>query len=439
MNKFLLFSALCAWAFGFARGQVTTSAEMEEMGVTALRAQEPALTGKGVIVTQVESAPSPLQFEVNPGSPGQPVSLFTWRSTVGTSVRYPNIVGSESGHAGSVAENLYGEYTGVAPGLKHVVNYETRYFYSLVMVPAVATSAQVFNQSFDFGNHDAAQDQVYDNYIAQYHTVVATGVGDGGPILTPADCYNGLGVAAYGGGSSTGPTADGRCKPDITAPATETSFSTPLVSGAAAILIQAGRTLGVNSKAAVDSCTVKALLLTGAVKPAGWKQTTTAPLDPNYGAGILNVFNSYQELTGGRQKPAAVGFSASGHPPLMSGSATKTTRGWDYRGIASLPRQEGVNHYLLTTNQAGALITTLVWNKGFRAKGINQLALYVYGAGGNLLGSSESTVDNVQQVYVTGLATGTYEIEVVKAAGAVGKPGVETEGEVYALGWDFGR
>jgi hypothetical protein len=48
-------------------------------------------------------------------------------------------------------------------------------------------------------------------------------------------------------------------------------------------------------------------------------------------------------------------------------------------------------------------------------------------------------VDNVQHVYLTGLAAGTYEIEVEKTAGRVGTAGAVTEAEVYALAWDFER
>jgi hypothetical protein len=436
MKRFLTICALCGWSAGLVRGQST----MDTIGVTALWAQDPTLTGQGVIVTQVESGIDPLQFEVNPGSPGQPDKLFIYRSTVGLSGTFPNRVGSESTHADQVAENFYGENTGVAPGLRLVVNYETQFFYPVVIVAEQPTTARVFNQSFELGYHDTAQDLAYDNYIARYHTVVASGIGNGGAVLTPSDCYNGLGVGAYGGASSTGPTADGRCKPDITAPAGVTSFSTPLVSGAAAILIQAGREQGVSAAAAVDSRTVKALLLTGAVKPPGWTHTTTAPLDPNYGAGVLNVFNSYMELAGGQHEPAATGLSrAAGHPPLTSGTTINVARGWDYRGIASDAAAEGVSHYRIMMSGTGALITTLAWNKGYRERAINQLGLYVYDGSGDLLGSSESTVDNVQHVYLTGLAAGTYEIEVVKTAGAVGKAGVVTGREVYALVWDFER
>ena len=62
-----------------------------------------------------------------------------------------------------------------------------------------------------------------------------------------------------------------------------------------------------------------------------------------------------------------------------------------------------------------------------------------YDSSGNLLASSISTLDNVQELYLTGLAAGTYEIEVVKATSRYGAPGNIRPADIYALAWDFGR
>ena len=420
-------------------GSLRAQSTFDTIGLTALLAEDPTLTGHGVLVSQIESAPVPLQFEVNPASPDLPATHFSWRSSSGLATKFPNHVGSESSHADSVAQDLYGLQTGVAPGILHVTNYETNFFYPNIILAKNPNRSAIFNQSFEFGPHNAAQDRAYDDYIALNRTVVVSGIGNGGPILSPSDCYNGIGVAAYGGASSTGPTADGRCKPDITAPAGATSFSTPLVAGAAAILIQAGRDAGIDATAATDPRTIKALLLTGAVKPSGWSHSVTAPLDPNYGAGILNIFNSYNELAAGRGAPVASGFSKDAHPPLTVTSAPIQPRGWDERSITSTRTEQAIKHYRLATTAAGALIATLVWNKANGADGINQLTLYLYDSGGNLLGSSESTVDNVQHIYIENLPAGTYEIQVIKVAGAVGAPGVVSDLDVYALAWDFER
>ena len=208
---------------------------------------------------------------------------------------------------------------GVATNVTHVDNYDANYFvrfpHYLVRPPTdrVAVLGQydpVVNQSFIFCNADYTHspatgttiDSAYDNYAAQYKTLFVSGVGNGGAgRYPPATCYNGIGVGAYGGGSSTGPTLDnGRAKPDITAPASETSYSTPQVAGAAAVLMQAGLRGdgGSDTNSAADIRTVKALLLNGAIKPADWTNGAASPLDARYGAGVLNVFNSYKQLAG---------------------------------------------------------------------------------------------------------------------------------------------
>src|SRR5262249_26710500 len=148
-----------------------------------------------------------------------------------------------------------------------------------------------------------AIDLAYDNYTVTNHTLFVSGAGNGGSVCPPSTCYNGLSVSVNNGLSSIGPTVDnGRCKPDITASAQGalTSFSTPYVAGAAAVMLQAalrgdGGGTGTTNSAA-DLRTVKALLLNGAVKPSGWTNANFSPLDARYGAGIVNVFNSYAQL-----------------------------------------------------------------------------------------------------------------------------------------------
>jgi hypothetical protein len=114
-------------------------------------------------------------------------------------------------------------------------------------------------------------------------------------------------------------------------------------------------------------------------------------------------------------------------------------QGWDYRSIQSASTAQGVNHYRIITSGTGALISTLVWNKGYNQKAINRLALYAYDANRTLIASSKSLVDNVQHIYITGLGPGTYDLEVVKAAGSPGSPGFVSPRETYALVWDFER
>src|SRR3989442_1688197 len=262
----------------------------DPVGVIFLRSLDSSLTGSGVSVIQAEAPVSGTSWEVSPLAVGQPGSLFTWISGTATNAAiFPNSSGTESGHADEVGNDFYGTAAGVAPGVAHIDNYEAGFFYSSRVQSLTAISGKIVNQSFIFVGPTTTYDQNYDNYAARFGTLFVNGAGNSGTVSAPATCYNGLGVAAYGGSSATGPTADGRSKPDITAPASLTSFSTPLVAGAAVILLQAAnRDDGGPSPAsrAGDIRTLKALLLNGAEKPADWPHVAPAPLDTRYGAGV---------------------------------------------------------------------------------------------------------------------------------------------------------
>jgi hypothetical protein len=168
-----------------------------------------------------------------------------------------------------------------------VDNYEAGYFYNSIIANRTAIGAKVVNQSFIFSTSSAADQRainaVYDRYAVMYNTIFVSGVGNGGSPNAPATAYNGIAVAAFGGASSVGPTTEttpGRSKPDITAPAGATSFSTPQVAGAAAILVQAANRDDAGpttSTHASDARTVKAILLNSATKPSDWFHTTTSP------------------------------------------------------------------------------------------------------------------------------------------------------------------
>ena len=321
--------------------------------------------------------------------------------------------------------------------MNHVDNYDGDYFYNNLIALNSIISDAVVNQSFIFGGQDATVDQTYDNYVALHKTMFVSGAGNGGAPNSPATCYNGIGVGAYGGSSSVGPTSDGRSKPDITAPAGATSFSTPLVAGAAAILVQAG-TRGDGgtgtATAASDPRTVKALLLNGAVKQTGWTHTTTTVLDTAQGAGLLNIYNSYLQLKAGQHTFTTSNTSQT--PPAVSGSFG-TLSGWDFvTSLTSSGTSDQVNHYFFDLNSGlGSSFTvtsTLVWLRHNQKTSINNLDLYLYKADGTLIASSVSTVDNVEHLFTSYLAPGRYDLEVVKhGANSV------TATETYALAFNF--
>jgi len=441
-------------AFVFLGPMAARAQNLDTIGVTLLWTITTNVNGAGIHVAQPEAnnGPTTTNWQVNSSSFGQLTSLFTYYSSNGSATTFPNSLGAESGHADAVGTNFYGIPNGVATNVALVDNYEAGYFYNSLIAGSVPLNNNdpVVNQSFNFVVTGVSQQQIidstYDNYTERYNTLFVSGVGNGGSVNAPATCYNGIGVAVDNGSSSTGPTLDnGRAKPDITAPgypAGLTSFSTPYVSGAAAVLMQAGaRGDGGNgTNAAADIRTVKALLLNGAVKPADWTNNAPSPLDTRYGAGVLNVFNSYEQLAGGRHGYiVSTSVSTGGaHPPTGASGMVSTLSGWDFNTNTSSSTSDGVNHYYfnVTNGVSEAMFTataTLVWNRQRNKSGINNLNLFLYNAANsNLVAVSTSAVDNVEHIFVPNLAQGRYDLQVWKAGGSF-----VISSETYALAFEF--
>ena len=443
---FLLFSAAVARA-----------GEFDTIGGTLLRQVAPTLVGSNVSVAQPEGYDSGVAgaFEVAPFTVGQPTSLFTWISSNGVANSYPNSVGSISSHADSVAGNFYGNgSTGVAPGVSHVDNYDADYFFNQFIANQTPISARVVNQSFIFANGDGSHlttneeqsvNSSYDDFAVQYGVLFVSGAGNGGTVYPAASCYNGIGVGVYPGSSSVGPTSDGRSKPDIVAPGSgATSFSTPYVSGAAAVLIQGALRGdgGADTNSANDNRTIKALLLNGAVKPADWTNGVTTPLDARYGAGVLNVFNSWNQLRGGKHAfiEATTVANGNAHPPGGNASNEPALTGWDMNSLNNpTPLQDQINHYYfnLPGTNSFTLTATLTWLRPHSSilgpSGINDLNLFLYNtANGQLVLSSTSSVDNVEHLYKTKLPPGRYDLQVLKNAQSQ-----VSASETYALAFEF--
>ncbi len=424
---------------------------LDHIGVTLLRAMTTNLDGSGIRVAQPEAelSTNPPTWEVNPANVGQPASLFSYMSSDGSASLYPNNLGTNSWHAEDVGDNFYGPGGGVATNVAHVDNYEADYFFNSVIdatLPANINDA-VVNQSFIFNgitvSEQQAVDSAYDNYSAQFNTLFVSGAGNGGPVSAAATCYNGIGVGVSDGSSSYGPTLDnGRCKPDMMAPGGATSFSTPLVSGAAAVLMQAGLRGdgGGDTASASNPLTIKALLLNGAVKPAGWTNSPATPLHYLYGAGLLNVFNSYEQLVGHKNGYQAITSVSLGgdHPPAGGVGSVAAWSGWDFNTNSSGVNSDEVNHYYFNvSNGIFTATATLTWNRHKNTTGINNLGLFLYNAANsNLVACSTSRVDNVQHLFVPQLLPGRYDLQVWKAGGV---PGIAIVGaaEPYALAWSY--
>jgi hypothetical protein len=442
--------------FVMAAPRTYGAAVLDTNGTTLLRLTTTNLNGSGIHVAQVEGSSDTnlLDFEINPADANvaQPAGKFTYLSANGTSTNYPNGVGSFSVHATQVASFFFGRTFGVATNISAVDNFDADYFvnnYIFVGAPP-DPGASIVNQSFVFGPLSVADqqsaDSAYDDSAAAYNTLYVNGAGNGGTVMAPATCYNGIGVGAFGGPSSTGPTIDnGRCKPDIVAVEGYTSFTAPQVAGAAAVLLQAGLRGdgGIDTNSAARMETLKALLLNGAVKPANWTNSISSPLDARYGAGILNVFNSYSQLKGGKRASVASVTVSSGdpHPPTSATNNIGALSGWDFASLSSSVPNDRVNHYyfMVTNGVSNALFTvtaTLTWNRHQNASAINDLDLFLYDcANSNLVAQSISGVDNVEHIYAA-IPPGRYDLQVLKYGGHAADGNISNP-ENYALAWEF--
>jgi len=426
----------------------THAQSLDQIGVTLLRSQTTNVDGSGIRVAQPEANTDsdtnhPSAFEVNPSAMSFPASRFTYSSDLGTTNTFPNLIGNESGHADAVAYNFFGIAGGVATNVAHVDNFDADYFINYYVVSNLAVLGDVVvNQSFTFGALSASDqrdvDSAYDDYTEFYGTLFVSAANNGGHVCAPGTGYNCIGVAAYGGSSSYGPTIDnGRCKPDITAPAGATSFSTPQVSGAAAVLMQAALRGdgGSDTNSAFDMRMIKALLLNGAVKPTDWTNSNSSPLDARYGAGVLNVFNSYKQLAGGKNNSSATNLISIGaaHLPSAATNFASTTSGWNLETIFSSATNDAVNHYFINATN-GFVTATLTWNRQLGATNINNLDLFLFNvANSNLVAWSTSRVDNVEHIFVPALAAGSYDLQVLKNGGT----NVVSDDETYALAFAF--
>ena len=147
-----------------------------------------------------------------------------------------------------------------------------------------------------------------DYVINRENVLVVVGQSNGNSTTLPkllGQSYNALSVGRSDGNHAHGFTTDdgsGRIKPEIVSPNTATSWATPTVGSAAALLLETAIVEG--NADAEENETVRALLMAGATKLEFvdvWDRTTSRPLDDHYGAGELNIYRSYQILASGQQ------------------------------------------------------------------------------------------------------------------------------------------
>ena len=244
--------------------------------------------------------------------------------------------------------------------------------------------------------------------------------------------YNTISVGRDDGGHTKGLTTldgNGRRKPDIVAPSAApeyaTSWTTPMVSGAAALLYQ--KLVSDYSPSFSDRPRViKALLLASATKNTvpDWGNSSSSPLDDVYGAGELNIHHAYHALIAGKATAGSTRYGIRGWASdSVSSSSSKTYYFRIASGAPSTPFSAALTwHRVVTEN--------LLIGWGNLSSSLANLRLKLYQTDGTnlttLLATSDSSVDNVELIHQPSLVPGDYALRVESSS---------SSSTAYALAW----
>jgi hypothetical protein len=418
-------------------------------------------TGNGGVISQVEATNSAGAYYVDGSNAQFNGSLDPFSSPVNFTDGSFGAGNGVTGHAtGTVGARFYGDTDSLAPGANEVVLYSASHW--LANIVKYNSSAPPEAQDFRVQNHSwvhtlapvppapqpppLPSTEHADNVkvLKRFDYMIETANGGTGmtavvglnnntnplPYLL-THSYNAIAVGKTDGihsaGLTLGPDATppddtygpGRSKPDIVAPLPSSSAASAAVSSAATLLYDA-----VEGTDASNNEVIKSMLLAGATKNefSSWNRSSTQPLDDVFGAGELNIYNSYLMHLGGKHSGTA-GVPATAAPSY----------GWDYqdRKNDALVGDIQYEFEIPTGSTAQELSIVLAWNAKVTdtdpsgnfspSQSLQNLDLRFYNSTGNLIDESISTVDNVEHLYFTNLGPGAYTLNVNNAAG-----------------WDFG-
>jgi hypothetical protein len=451
-----------------------------DLGYTQLAAELGAgmPTGAGVMVTQVEapdasgywmpdSANAQFSGKTITNKTGGLTGLSSHATTVGTylygitSSLSPGVTAIDAYAATTTASNYYWLGLGYLMHGITVGGYpiQPMYYYSANASQRIlAAPSRVSNHSWvgtDSNNGSILRRMDFTVAADEYFQVVAVNNGTVQRNLF-SGVFNALTVGRTDGGHPTGTLATdtvytaGRVCPLIVSPLSLTSYTTPGVASAAALLVQTGRdtdlaidpqqtyTTDRSGRVIVNaerSETIKAALLAGAQRMTYNSLTpqirdyrrvpahrSSNGLDIRFGAGQLNIYNSYHIIAAGEQNNAqdapadngaidSRGFDLDPYFGGLSGSNSTGT----YRFTA------GAGHRRLYAALVWHLkIAGGTWNNWSETATLYNLNLALYdttpGGADRLVAASSDTQGNTENLW-SGLVPGrSYRLEVTRPA-----------------------
>ena len=436
--------ALAALLLGLPSSQAVAQNARTDTGYNALSTilGGSLPTGSGVAVTQIEAK---LAGNNRPSITSSGTGTFS-----GVTFGFRSPITSVSSHAVTVGNNLYGDTLSFTPGITSVDSYDADHWLTSgilrtgeanVVPNATLNLSRVANHSYVGALSDQVPFSVSEvldvlqrvDYLVERDDLInVVGMNNGANINTGSaignntatllsyasntisvgvsSLYHVNGTPASLGpdpvyGSATDPMTGyyEHQRPDLVAPAAATSYATPLVSSAAALLIDASRAHGPTSGtpwstisysvryntspgikykvyAADTSEVIRAALMAGAdrtffntdgVKAIDYRATgalqSANGLDRRYGAGQLNVRNSYDVLAGMQHA-----VTDQANPNVLDlanpiiGVAIVPVTGFDYdQSFGGDNGSNSIARYNFTGSWTGQnLAASLVWNVG---------------------------------------------------------------------------
>ncbi|MEO8223779.1 MAG: hypothetical protein ABI661_03165, partial [Gammaproteobacteria bacterium] len=446
----------------------TEATTLDDVGYTQLQAELGLATpvGAGVLISQIEGnqlMDPDYAYVPETGNAELMGKTITDVSALST---------APSGHATAVAQLFYGNTMASARGITNITGYladhwlQTGYLHVEDSNPTapwpVQSARRVANHSYiggypgDEGPANNANALRRVDWLVErddYLQVVAYAAVGPAPLLSSA--FNVISADWTGALPTIGSAAvdaiytAGRTRPDVVAPIDSPSQATPIVASAAALLVGVGQSssaLSTDLSAisttnrngdtiynASRSEVIKAALMAGAARftrnstgaditdyRANAADRTTNGLDRRYGAGQVNVRNSYWIIASGEKNSTEDGGPGSG----------SATQGFDFDPHFGGTASNSQANYPLPVSATPQLLTAaLVWTldiAGGTAAHFNgtavlrDLALSVIDLAnsGATVVMSQSTIDNSENAWIVIPAGGQYALRVARGSGS---------------------
>jgi hypothetical protein len=465
---------------------------LEYTGVYALRELEPNLTGAGVKFAVISRSYTYIDDE--PQNDYRPdirhncfeMSHFGFKDQ-------GQIPAGISPHSTAVCSILFGEdpdafhpeigqfyYEGVTPQAQADI-FEFWDFVLNNVFTQIPPDADIITASFG-SPFEYPWTRGIDLLAESSGIIVVASIGNGtdahSPVFYPGAGYNVIGVGvvdsvntenlatnlanfalAYPEHSSTGPTDNGRCKPDIVAPGNclvavlndpnsyeptgnGSSFSTPVVAGTIGLLVQKAKESPDLSDAISPNGgnnVIKAILMNSAIKLPYWHkgklQTDddyVSPLDYAQGAGMLNAVGAYEQLVAGLYKP--------GNVPIT---------GWDLNLLDKIQTPQNSYEIRIDEPNDKFITATVVWNRHYNTEYPFEpapekdcdLRLELWATEpdnpnkDDLLDYCDSNVDNVEHIYFAAKADYT-NYKIIVSFSNIENPKEPALSQRYGIAWN---